>query len=62
MKKGWKKPMVTVISKGMIEENVLESCKHGITVADGGGPNATTCGWYKNDGSWIGPCSNASFS
>ena len=47
MKKAWKKPVVTVISRGMPEESVLTACKGG-PEGSGGGPNNIYTMCYHN--------------
>ncbi len=58
MKKKWEKPVMTVVAKSTEEENVLDSCKVGVTVPSGGGPNNNTCGWYQGPNGVVGPCMN----
>lgn len=49
MKKEWKKPVITIVTKSTAEENVLVSCKDPADYSPGEGPgSASLCYWEAN--------------
>jgi hypothetical protein len=57
MKKGWKKPVISMFVRGFAEETVLWACKDATgSATDPSGPAINTCGQIYENGVAVSYC------